>query len=140
MCLCSETPEKSGERGRPAEGGKVDAERGEGKDEAEAGAEVEAPVVARTTTTLATREEEMVVLPLEVVEGGAGAVGGEDGVRRTAVGGGVGAAEGEAAAVDLAGGEVRMSTPVGGGVEEEGTEGEGVEGEVSSLCRPCCEV
>ena len=133
MCLCSETPEKSGERGRPAEGGKVDAERGEGKDEAEA--EVEAPVVARTTTTtLATREEEMVVLIPEAVEGeGAGAVGGEDGVRRTAVGGGVGAAEGEAAAVDLAGGEVRMCTPVGGGVEEEGVGGEGVEGEVIKL-------
>ena len=134
MYLCSETPEKSGERGRPAEGGKVDAEKGEGKDEAEAGAEVEAPVVARTTTTtLATREEGMAVLTLEVVEGGAGAVGGEDGVRRTAVGGGVGAAEGEAAAVDLAGGEVRMSTPVGGGVEEEGVGGEGVEGEVIKL-------
>ena len=135
MCLCSETPEKSGERGRPAEGGKVDAEKGEGKDVAEAGAEVEAPVVARTTTTtLATREEEMVVLIPEAVEGeGAGAVGGEDGVRRTAVGGGVGAAEGEAAAVDLAGGEVRMSTAVGGGVEEEGVGGEGVEGEVIKL-------
>ena len=77
MYLCSETPEKSGERGRPAEGGKVDAERGEGKDEAEAGAEVEAPVVARTTTTtLATREEEMVVLIPEAVEGeGVGAIG-----------------------------------------------------------------
>ena len=77
MCLCSETPEKSGERGRPAEGGKVDAERGEGKDEAEAEAEVEAPVVARTTTTtLATREEEMVVLIPEAVEGeGVGAIG-----------------------------------------------------------------
>ena len=133
MYLCSETPEKSGERGRPAEGGKVDAERGEGKDEAEAGAEVEAPVVARTTTKVVTREAGMAVLTLEVVEGGAGAVGGEDGVRRTAVGGGVGAAEGEAAAVDLAGGEVRMSTAVGGGVEEEGVEGEGVEGEVIKL-------
>ena len=77
MCLCSETPEKSEERGRPAEGGKVDAERGEGKDEAEAEAEVEAPVVARTTTTtLATREEEMVVLIPEAVEGeGVGAIG-----------------------------------------------------------------
>ena len=79
MYLCSETPEKSGERGRPVEGGKVDAERGEGKDEAEAEAEVEAPVVARTTTTtLATREEEMVVLIPEAVEGeGVGAIGAE---------------------------------------------------------------
>ena len=41
--------------------------------------------------------------------------------------------EGEAAAVDLAGGEVRMRTPVGGGVEEEGVGGEGVEGEVIKL-------
>ena len=134
MCLCSETPEKSGERGRPAEGGKVDAERGEGKDEAEAGAEVEAPVVARTTTKVVTKEEGMAVLIPEAVEGeGAGAVGGEDGVWGTAVGGGVGAAEGEAAEVDLAGGEVRMKTAVGGGVEEEGVEGEGVEGEVMKL-------
>ena len=122
MCLCSETPEKSGERGRPAEGGKVDAERGEGKDEAEAEVNVEAPVVTRTTTMVVTREMKIAFLTLE------------------AVGGGVGAAEGEAADVDPAGGEVRMKTAVGGGVEEEGTEGEGVEGEVSSLCRPCCEV
>ena len=78
MCLCSETPEKSGERGRPAEGGKVDAERGEGKDEAEAGAEVEAPVVARTTTKVVTREEGMAVLIPEAVEGeGVGAIGAE---------------------------------------------------------------
>ena len=76
MCLCSETPEKSGERGRPAEGGKVDAERGEGKDVAEAGAEVEAPVVARTTTKVVTREEGMAVLIPEAVEGeGVGAIG-----------------------------------------------------------------
>ena len=122
MYLCSETPEKSGERGRPAEGGKVDAERGEGKDEAEAEVNVEAPVVTRTTTKVVTREMKIAFLTLE------------------AVGGGVGAAEGGAADVDPAGGEVRMKTAVGGGVEEEGTEGEGVEGEVSSLCRPCCEV
>ena len=78
MCLCSETPEKSGERGRPVEGGKVDAERGEGKDEAEAGAEVEAPVVARTTTKVVTREEGMAVLIPEAVEGeGVGAIGAE---------------------------------------------------------------
>ena len=115
MCLCSETPEKSGERGRPAEGGKVDAEKGEGKDVAEAGAEVEAPVVARTTTKVVTREMKIAFLTLE------------------AVGGGVGAAEGEAAEVDPAGGEVRMKTAVGGGVEEEGVEGEGVEGEVIKL-------
>ena len=76
MYLCSETPEKSGERGRPVEGGKVDAERGEGKDEAEAGAEVEAPVVARTTTKVVTREEGMAVLIPEAVEGeGVGAIG-----------------------------------------------------------------
>ena len=90
--LCSETPEKSGERGVLAEGGKVDAGKGEGKAEDEA--EVKAGVVAeaRTTTTLATREAEMVVLIPEVVEDGdTGAVGGEaaevgpaeDGVRRT---------------------------------------------------------
>ena len=135
MYLCSETPGKSGELGRLAEGRRVDAGKGEGKAVDEA--EVKAGVVAEawtTTTTLATREEEMVVLIPEAVEGeGAGAVGGEDGVWRTAVGGGVGAAEGEAAAVDLAGGEVRMSTPVGGGVEEEGVGGEGVEGEVIKL-------
>ena len=78
MYLCSETPEKSGERGRPAEGGKVDAERGEGKDVAEAGAEVEAPVVARTTTKVVTREEGMAVLIPEAVEGeGVGAIGAE---------------------------------------------------------------
>ena len=35
--------------------------------------------------------------------------------------------------MDLAGGEVRMSTAVGEGVEEEGVEGEGVEGEVIKL-------
>ena len=76
MYLCSETPEKSGEPGRPAEGGKVDAERGEGKDVAEAGAEVEAPVVARTTTKVVTREEGMAVLIPEAVEGeGVGAIG-----------------------------------------------------------------
>ena len=97
------------------EGGKVDAERGEGKDEAEAEVHVEAPVVTRTTTKVVTREMKIAFLTLE------------------AVGGGVGAAEGEAAAVDLAGGEVRMSTPVGGGVEEEGVGGEGVEGEVMKL-------
>ena len=132
MYLCSETPGKSGELGRLAEGGRVDAGKGEGKAVDEA--EVKAGVVAEAWTTLATREEEMVVLIPEAVEGeGAGAVGGEDGVWRTAVGGGVGAAEGEAAAVDLAGGEVRMSTPVGGGVEEEGVGGEGVEGEVIKL-------
>ena len=132
MYLCSETPGKSGELGRLAEGRRVDAGKGEGKAVDEA--EVKAGVVAEAWTTLATREEEMVVLIPEAVEGeGAGAVGGEDGVRRKAVGGGVGAAEGEAAAVDLAGGEVRMSTPVGGGVEEEGVGGEGVEGEVMKL-------
>ena len=134
MYLCSETPGKSGELGRLAGGRRVDAGKGEGKAVDEA--EVKAGVVAEawTTTTLATREEEMVVLIPEAVEGeGAGAVGGEDGVWRTAVGGDVGAAEGEAAAVDLAGGEVRMSTPVGGGVEEEGVGGEGVEGEVMKL-------
>ena len=137
MYLCSETPGKSGELGRLAEGGRVDAGKGEAKAVDEA--EVKAGVVAEAWTTLATREEEMVVLIPEALEGGGvGAVGGEvdlveDGVRRTAVGGGVGAAEGEAAAVDLAGGEVRMSTPVGGGVEEEGVGGEGVEGEVIKL-------
>ena len=78
MCLCSETPEKSGERGRPAEGGKVDAEKGEGKDVAEAEAEVDAPVVARTTTKVVTREEGMAVLIPEAVEGeGVGAIGAE---------------------------------------------------------------
>ena len=52
------------------------------------------------------REAGMAVLTLEVVEGGAGAVGGEDGVWRTAV---------------------------GGGAEEEVFEEEGVEGEVMKL-------
>ena len=50
----------------------------------------------------------------------------EDGVRRTAVGGGVGAAEGEAAEVDPAEDGVRR-TAVSGGVEEEAVEGEVME-------------
>ena len=72
-------------------------------------------MVTRTTTKVVTREAEMAVLTLE------------------AVGGGVGAVDGEAAEVDPARGEVRMKTAVGGGVEEEGVEGEGVEGEVMKL-------
>ena len=88
MYLCSETPGKSVELGRLVEGGRVDAGKGEG--EAVGEAEVKAGVVAEawTTTTLATREEEMVVLIPEAVEGGGvGAVGVEvdpveDGVRR----------------------------------------------------------
>ena len=89
MYLCSETPGKSGELGRLAGGRRVDAGKGEGKAVDEA--EVKAGVVAEawtTTTTLATREEEMVVLIPEAVEGeGVGAVGVEvdpveDGVRR----------------------------------------------------------
>ena len=77
MYLCSEIPGKSGERGVLAEGGRVDAGKGEGKAVDEA--EVKAGVVAEawtTTTTLATREEEMVVLIPEAVEGeGVGAIG-----------------------------------------------------------------
>ena len=77
MYLCSETPGKSGELGRLAEGRRVDAGKGEGKAVDEA--EVKARVVAEawtTTTTLATREEEMVVLIPEAVEGeGVGAIG-----------------------------------------------------------------
>ena len=88
MYLCSETQGKSGELGRLAGGRRVDAGKGEGKAVDEA--EVKAGVVAEawTTTTLATREEEMVVLIPEAVEGGGvGAVGVEvdpveDGVRR----------------------------------------------------------
>ena len=88
MYLCSETPGKSGELGRLAGGRRVDAGKGEGKAVDEA--EVKAGVVAEawTTTTLATREEEMVVLIPEALEGGGvGAVGVEvdpveDGVRR----------------------------------------------------------
>ena len=89
MYLCSETPGKSGELGRLAEGRRVDAGKGEGKAVDEA--EVKAGVVAEawtTTTTLATREEEMVVLIPEAVEGeSVGAIGVEvdpveDGVRR----------------------------------------------------------
>ena len=88
MYLCSETPGKSGELGRLAGGRRVDAGKGEGKAVDEA--EVKARVVAEawTTTTLATREAEMVVLIPEAVEGGGvGAVGVEvdpveDGVRR----------------------------------------------------------
>ena len=90
MYLCSETPGKSGELGRLAGGRRVDAGKGEGKAVDEA--EVKAGVVAEAWTTLATREEEMVVLIPEALEGGGvGAVGGEaaevgpaeDGVRRT---------------------------------------------------------
>ena len=77
MYRCSETPGKSGELGRLAEGRRVDAGKGEGKAVDEA--EVKAGVVAEawtTTTTLATREEEMVVLIPEAVEGeGVGAIG-----------------------------------------------------------------
>ena len=76
MYLCSETPGKSGELGRLAGGRRVDAGKGEGKAVDEA--EVKAGVVAEawTTTTLATREEEMVVLIPEAVEGeGVGAIG-----------------------------------------------------------------
>ena len=76
MYLCSETPGKSGELGRLAGGRRVDAGKGEGKAVDEA--EVKARVVAEawTTTTLATREEEMVVLIPEAVEGeGVGAIG-----------------------------------------------------------------
>ena len=86
MYLCSETPGKSGELGRLAGGRRVDAGKGEGKAVDEA--EVKAGVVAEAWTTLATREEEMVVLIPEALEGGGvGAVGGEvdpveDGVRR----------------------------------------------------------
>ena len=89
MYLCSDTPGKSGELGRLAGGRRVDAGKGEGKAVDEA--EVKAGVVAEawtTTTTLATREEEMVVLIPEALEGGGvGAVGVEvdpveDGVRR----------------------------------------------------------
>lgn len=156
MYLCSETPEKSGERGRPAEGGKVDAERGEGKDEAEAGAEVEAPVVARTTTTtLATREEEMVVLIPEAVEGeGVGAIGVEvdpveDGVRRMgeeeagAVAEAMGttttamAAEvverGDVGAVGVEVEDGLRVTAVGEGGEVGGVQEEAVEGEVVTV-------
>ena len=86
--MCSETPGKSGELGRLAGGRRVDAGKGEGKAVDEA--EVKARVVAEawTTTALATREEEMVVLIPEALEGGGvGAVGVEvdpveDGVRR----------------------------------------------------------
>ena len=86
MYLCSETPGKSGELGRLAGGRRVDAGKGEGKAVDEA--EVKAGVVAEAWTTLATREEEMVVLIPEALEGGGvGAVGVEvdpveDGVRR----------------------------------------------------------
>ena len=86
MYLCSETPGKSGELGRLAGGRRVDAGKGEGKAVDEA--EVKAGVVAEAWTTLATREEEMVVLIPEAVEGeGVGAIGVEvdpveDGVRR----------------------------------------------------------
>ena len=76
MYLCSEAPGKSGELGRLAGGRRVDAGKGEGKAVDEA--EVKAGVVAEawTTTTLATREEEMVVLIPEAVEGeGVGAIG-----------------------------------------------------------------
>ena len=89
MYLCSETPGKSGELGRLVGGRRVDAGKGEGKAEDEAGVKVGVVAEARTATTLATREAEMVVLIPEVVEGGGvGAVGGEvdpveDGVRRT---------------------------------------------------------
>ena len=103
MYLCSETPGKSGELGRLAGGRRVDAGKGEGKAVDEA--EVKAGVVAEAWTTLATREEEMVVLIPEALEGGGvGAVGVEveDGLRVTAVG---------------EGGEV-------GGVQEEAVEGE----------------
>ena len=72
--LCSETPGKSGELGRLAGGRRVDAGKGEGKAVDEA--EVKAGVVAEAWTTLATREEEMVVLIPEAVEGeGVGAIG-----------------------------------------------------------------
>ena len=86
-------------------GRRVDAGKGEGKAEDEAGVKVGVVAEARTATTLATREAEMVVLIPEVVEGGGvGAVGVEveDGLRVTAVG---------------EGGEV-------GGVQEEAVEGE----------------
>ena len=74
MYLCSETPGKSGELGRLAGGRRVDAGKGEGKAVDEA--EVKAGVVAEAWTTLATREEEMVVLIPEAVEGeGVGAIG-----------------------------------------------------------------
>ena len=155
MCLCSETPEKSEERGRPAEGGKVDAERGEGKDEAEAGAEVEAPVVARTTTKVVTREEGMAVLIPEAVEGeGVGAIGVEvdpveDGVRRMgeeeagAVAEAMGttttamAAEvverGDVGAVGVEVEDGLRVTAVGEGGEVGGVQEEAVEGEVVTV-------
>ena len=155
MYLCSETPGKSGELGRLVEGGRVDAGKGEG--EAVGEAEVKAGVVAEawTTTTLATREEEMVVLIPEALEGGGvGAVGVEvdpveDGVRRMgeeeagAVAEAMGttttamAAEvverGDVGAVGVEVEDGLRVTAVGEGGEVGGVQEEAVEGEVVTV-------
>ena len=155
MYLCSETPGKSGELGRLAGGRRVDAGKGEGKAVDEA--EVKAGVVAEawTTTTLATREEEMVVLIPEALEGGGvGAVGVEvdpveDGVRRMgeeeagAVAEAMGttttamAAEvverGDVGAVGVEVEDGLRVTAVGEGGEVGGVQEEAVEGEVVAV-------
>ena len=155
MYLCSETPGKSGELGRLAGGRRVDAGKGEGKAVDEA--EVKAGVVAEawTTTTLATREEEMVVLIPEALEGGGvGAVGVEvdpveDGVRRVgeeeagAVAEAMGttttamAAEvverGDVGAVGVEVEDGLRVTAVGEGGEVGGVQEEAVEGEVVAV-------
>ena len=156
MYLCSETPGKSGELGRLAGGRRVDAGKGEGKAVDEA--EVKARVVAEawtTTTTLATREEEMVVLIPEALEGGGvGAVGVEvdpveDGVRRMgeeeagAVAEAMGttttamAAEvverGDVGAVGVEVEDGLRVTAVGEGDEVGGVQEEAVEGEVVAV-------
>ena len=156
MYLCSETPGKSGELGRLAGGRRVDAGKGEGKAVDEA--EVKAGVVAEawtTTTTLATREEEMVVLIPEALEGGGvGAVGVEvdpveDGVRRMgeeeagAVAEAMGttttamAAEvverGDVGAVGVEVEDGLRVTAVGEGGEVGGVQEEAVEGEVVTV-------
>ena len=159
MYLCSETPGKSGELGRLAGGRRVDAGKGEGKAVDEA--EVKAGVVAEawTTTTLATREEEMVVLIPEALEGGGvGAVGVEvdpveDGVWRMgeeeavveagAVAEAMGTTTTAMAAEVVEGGDVGAVgvevedglrvTAVGEGGEVGGVQEEAVEGEVVTV-------
>ena len=153
MYLCSETPGKSGELGRLAGGRRGDAGKGEGKAVDEA--EVKAGVVAEAWTTLAMREEEMVVLIPEALEGGGvGAVGVEvdpveDGVRRVgeeeagAVAEAMGttttamAAEvverGDVGAVGVEVEDGLRVTAVGEGGEVGGVQEEAVEGEVVTV-------